>query len=89
VNKKNINTIALLEERVNLLEKTLPEPKTDILFCQVCEYPADDLYSLGEHVGEFHSEKMVEDMDCISCNVSLPSQDILPKHKANNHNAEA
>ena len=35
----------------------------DILFCQECDYPADNLYSLGEHVGEFHSEKVAEDMD--------------------------
>ena len=28
----------------------------------MCEYPANDLYSLGEHVGEFHSENPVEEI---------------------------
>ena len=41
----------------------------------MCDYPAGDLFSLGEHVGEFHSEKVAEDMDCNFCDVSFPSQD--------------
>ena len=27
----------------------------DLLFCEECEFPAETLYELGEHVGEFHS----------------------------------
>jgi hypothetical protein len=61
------NKNKVLGERVISLEKINPESQTnkahtlvqtgsqnedaDILFCQECEYPADDLYSLGEHVG--------------------------------------
>ena len=98
-NRKKDNVIALLEERVKLLEDKNPESKTfahtgsqtedeDILFCQVCDYPADDLFSLGEHVGEFHSEKVAEDMDCNFCDVSFPSQVTLTEHKAKNHHDE-
>ena len=94
-NEKNNSIIVLLEERVNILERNSPESKTDnvhtfvhtgsqtededILFCQECEYPANDRYSLGEHMGEFHTENLVED---------FPSQDILTEHKAMNPNDE-
>ena len=104
-NKKKDNIIALLEERVKSLEEKNPESKTckaqtfshtgsqtedeDILFCQVCEYPADDLYSLGEHVGEFHSEKEVEDIGCDFCSDSFPSQEILTEHESKKHRDEA
>ena len=99
--KKNKDIIALLEEKVKSLEKNNPGSKTqtfvqtgsqteddDILFCQVCEYPADDLYSLGEHVGEYHAEKPMEDIGCDSCGESFPSQNILNEHESKNHRDE-
>ena len=99
--KKNKDIIALLEEKVKSLEKNNPGSKTqtfvqtgsqteddDILFCQVCEYPADDLYSLGEHVGEYHAEKPMEDIGCDSCGESFPSQNILNEHESKNHRNE-
>ena len=95
------NTNKLLEERVKSLEKMNPESQTkkaqtfvhtgsqteeeDILFCQECEYPADDLYSLGEHVGEFHTEKLVEDIVCNICGDKFPSEEILKEHLSKNH----
>ena len=27
----------------------------DLLFCEECEFPAETLYELGEHTGEFHT----------------------------------
>ena len=56
------NKNKLLGERVKSLEKINDESQTnkaqalvqtedeDIMFCQKCEYPANDLYSLGEQV---------------------------------------
>jgi hypothetical protein len=32
-------------------------PTEEIMFCNVCEYPAEDLYDLGEHMFEFHAKK--------------------------------
>ena len=28
----------------------------DIIRCKECEYPAEDIYDLGEHIHEFHGE---------------------------------
>ena len=61
----------------------------DILFCAECEYPADDLYSLGEHVGEFHSEKVVDDILCSFCGEGFPSKEILTEHEVKNHRDES
>ena len=39
-------------------------PTEEMMFCNVCEYPAEDLYNLGEHMFEFHREGYVSKIDC-------------------------
>ena len=66
-NKKNIEMICMLEETVKLLEKKLNYVETahnnvetqtdeqDHMRCNECEYPAEDIYDLGEHLYKFHT----------------------------------
>ena len=32
-------------------------PTEEMMFCNVCECPEEDLYDLGQHMFEFHAEK--------------------------------
>ena len=57
---------------------------TDILFCEECEYPAEDLYELGEHMGEIHSGGR----NGICCNFSdetFENIDSVMKHQKKTH----
>ena len=62
--KENIDNIQTISKLKIELQKLKPEvtvhaecqtEDADILFCEECEFPAETLYELGEHVGEFHS----------------------------------
>ena len=71
--KVHLEAIQLLEETVKVLETTAKKDKvetstkeiqtitfeTDITRCNECDYPADDLVDLGEHMYEFHTENPV------------------------------
>ena len=95
------NKNKFLGEKVKSLERGNPESETskaqtgtqteddDILFCQECEYPADDLFTLGEHVGEFHSENLVLDKVCSICDDRFSSEEFLTEHKTKNHRGES
>ena len=95
------NKTKFLGEKVKSLEKGNPKSETskaqtgtqteddDILFCQECEYPADDLFTLGEHVGEFHSENLVLDKVCSICDDRFSSEEFLTEHKTKNHRGES
>ena len=62
-NKKNLEDIVLLEETIKLLrDQNLKKASnavgvqtedTERLWCIECEYPAEDLYDLGEHMYRF------------------------------------
>ena len=64
-NKKNLEANKLLEETVQLLEARINQKSsssvgvqiedTERLWCIECEYPAEDLYDLGEHMYEVHA----------------------------------
>ena len=47
------------------------------MFCHECEYPADTIYDLGEHMFEFHSEGYGSKMDCHYCEESFETKDSL------------
>ena len=60
-NRDHIETISKLKKE---LQKENPAVTVhagcqtqdeDLLLCEECEFPAETLYELGEHVGEFHS----------------------------------
>ena len=90
--KKYINDIKDLKQKIEECKKTkdLANKGTqtqfaDIRFCTECEYPADDLYALGEHMGEDHTDRNV----CESCDECCGTQKLLAEHIMKEHMAES
>ena len=91
-NKKNVKTILELEEKMSLHKKHKPAEfvnagcqtlDTDVLLCEECEFPADTLYELGEHVGESHSGLRIP---CSFCPDIYTSKEELEEHETEVHN---
>ena len=81
-----------LEEKVKNLEESNKQPnvvKTDtgdiLMLCYECEYPAEDIYDLGEHMFEFHHEKEVEDINCNFCDDIFSTNEELQEHEREMH----
>jgi hypothetical protein len=55
------------------------------MFCSECEYPADDLTDLGEHMFEFHPEKYMSKINCHYCDDSFDNKESLMKHRKEAH----
>ena len=76
-----MEAIQLLEEIVKVLENTANKDKvekntiesqtvtfkTDTIRCNKCDYPAEDLVDLGEHMYEFHTENTFCHISCLFC----------------------
>ena len=60
-----------------------------LLRCNECEYPAEDIYDLGEHMFEFHSEQASESCDseiiCHFCGDNFKMKEDLMIHRKNAH----
>ena len=50
-----------------------------------CEYPAEDIYDLGEHMHEFHGEMKRETLDCYFCDQSFNTKRDLMIHRKKEH----
>ena len=55
---------------------------SDLIFCEECEFPAETLYELGEHVGEFHSGLRIP---CNFCDDIYPTKKGLEEHEVEVH----
>ena len=66
-NKEKINQIDVLQKKINELEVNKNKAKSckaasvqtenmDGMLCVECEYPAEDIYDLGEHMYEIHAD---------------------------------
>ena len=63
-NKGNLVKINMLEEKIKSLQKKPQSLKSasvqtnnvDGMLCIECEYPAEDIFDLGEHMYEIHAE---------------------------------
>ena len=63
-NKGNLVKINMLEEKIKSLQKKSQSSKSasvqtdnvDGMLCIECEYPAEDIFDLGEHMYEIHAE---------------------------------
>ena len=90
----------MLEETINLMEKKenaakleqksigvqieLPDP--EIMRCNECEYPAEDIYDLGEHMFEFHAEESCnEKIQCNYCGDNFKTKGALMMHRKDVH----
>ena len=57
----------------------------DIIRCKECEYPAEDIYDLGEHMHEFHGENTKEALDCHYCDEIFQTKKDLMVHRKRDH----
>ena len=53
--------------------------------CKECEYPADDIFDLGEHVYEFHGEHEKNSLECHYCDEKFQSKRDLMVHRKEAH----
>ena len=95
--KKNIESISLLEETVNILEEKVNAPKkeksivtvsvqTEIIRCEECEYPADDMHDLVDHMHGSHPLESYQDgMTCNHCGEELQTKSDLMMHIQKEH----
>ena len=90
-NKKNRETISKLEEQISVqIHKSIDIVNTgcqtedsDLLLCEECEFPAETLYELGEHVGESHTGFRIS---CNLCADIYITKEELEKHEEEVHN---
>ena len=47
-------TVKLLEKRSSGVEKKSAEVQTEIIRCEECEFPAEDVQDFVDHMHEFH-----------------------------------
>ena len=95
-NKKNLEANKLLEETVQLLEARINQKSsssvgvqtedTERLWCIECEYPAEDLYDLGEHMYEVHAGDNIEyTQTCRYCESMFKTKSELMTHNKRAH----
>ena len=94
--KKSVEAIKNLEQKIEKQQSSkvsIQKDKqtagtqtqyTDIMLCTECEFPADDLYDLGEHMGEYHTERNV----CEYCSQSFDNQSSMAEHIMKKHSSE-
>ena len=91
--KTHIESILLLEETVKVLEKKSArvekksvEVQTEIIRCEECEFPADDMNDLVYHMYEFHP---IEDNEigikCYYCSNKFITKSELMMHRKQFH----
>ena len=89
-NKDSMEMISKLKEKlqkqnhVNTVHVGSQTDDADLLFCEECEYPAETLYELGEHVGEFHSGHRIP---CDFCDNIYLTKKELKDHEIKEHTA--
>ena len=101
-NKKNIEKICMLEDTIKLMENKLnpveieknsklrliQTDEPDIMRCNECEYPAEDLYDFGEHMYDCHalSGSNEESISCNYCDDKFKARAEIMKHMKEKHN---
>ena len=95
-NTKHVEKIKHLESKVKSLEEVKEmfdsQPKIArtttgglLLFCNECEFPADDLYDLGQHMYEYHTEGNENKIVCHYCDETFETKDEVMKHRKKAH----
>ena len=77
------NTLELIKEKGKSSQSVTVQTK-DLkrMWCIECEYPAEDLYDLGEHMYEFHAEENDEyTISCYYCGNYFESKEDLMIHR--------
>ena len=91
-NKNNIESILMLEETVKLLEikSSKLEHKsvavqTEIIRCEECEFPAENIHDLVYHMHEFHPLESESDFICHYCGENFETKRDLMSHRKDTH----
>ena len=89
------DTIKLMENKLNPVEieknsklRLIQTDEPDIMRCNECEYPAEDLYDFGEHMYDCHalSGSNEESISCNYCDDKFQAKAEIMKHKKGKHN---
>ena len=90
--KTNIESILMLEETVKLLERKSSKVdkksvtvQTEIIRCEECEFPAEDINDLVYHMHEFHPLERESDIRCHYCGENFETKRDLMIHRKNAH----
>ena len=68
IDKLENTIIKIRKEEEESIEKAHVEAQTDdSVTCNECEFPANDIWELGEHIYEFHTLKDHGDFACTFC----------------------
>ena len=102
--KSNLEAINLLEETISVLENKINVSKaensnsistsvqTDQIRCEECEYPAEDIYDLVDHMRGNHSLDDSEDFEhsfkCEYCDKGFHERKDLMLHIQNDHSSQ-
>ena len=85
-------TIQLMENRKNSKkdqQKSVSVQTDDegIMRCNECEYPAEDIYDLGEHMHEYHAlnESCEQTIVCHYCSKNFQTKGALMIHRKKSH----
>ena len=96
-NDQNNDRIHALEQTVKHLESkkdiklvvkknmSTQSDTLDLMFCSECEYPAETIFELGEHMFEFHSEEYAKKIACHYCDETFETKDGVMKHRKISH----
>ena len=95
--EKQVERNNILEEKIDKLDNQNNHPNVvqtntgDILMlCHECEYPAEDIYDLGEHMYEVHADREEENEEkaCNLCGSTFPAIENLKEHEKKEHKEE-
>ena len=94
LNKRKDDKIFELEKTIVIIKAKENTSKTvsaqtedlDRMWCIECEYPAEDLYDLGEHMYEIHAEENSDyTISCYYCGNNFKSKEDLMVHRKKAH----
>ena len=79
-------TVKILENKSSHIEKKSITVQTEIIRCEECEFPADNMHDLVYHMYEFHPLQTQENgMACNFCSDKFKSNADLMMHKKRDH----
>ena len=93
-NKVNVEKIDILEHKLNSMQAELKSSETvsvqtedmEMMFCIECEYPAEDIFDLGEHMYEVHAENNNEyEVSCHYCSQFFKTKSDVMLHNKRAH----
>ena len=86
--KGDVESILLLEETVKLLENRTSKAEqksvtvqTEVIRCEECEFPAEDIHELVDHMYGSHPLESESEIECYHCGDNFPEKKDLMNHR--------